>query len=58
MGVIFMTEKITRVGISMPTELRDDVKVLAKSKGLDVSSLVRMLLISEIKKEKVNDKKK
>jgi len=53
-----MTEKITRVGISMPTELRDDVKVLAKSKGLDVSSLVRMLLISEIKKEKVNDKKK
>lgn len=42
-------DKIIRMGISMPVELKDEVKAYAKSIGIDVSSLIRMLLISELK---------
>jgi len=41
-------EKIVRMGISMPEELRNDVRDYAKSIGVDVSALIRMLLISEL----------
>ena len=47
-----MDKKNTRVGIVMPVELRDDVKKLAKSMGLDLSSFVRMVLIAELNKNK------
>lgn len=42
-------EKTVRVNMTMPKELKDEVKAYAKSIGVDVSSLVRMLLISELK---------
>ena len=46
-----MTDETTRVGVVMPVKLRDDAKELAKSKGLDMSSLIRLILIEELKKK-------
>ena len=51
-----MAEEILRVSISMNRELKDTAKELAKLRGLDMSSLVRTLLLREIELE--NSKKK
>jgi antitoxin component of RelBE/YafQ-DinJ toxin-antitoxin module len=51
-----MAEEIVRVSISMNRELKDTAKELAKLRGLDMSSLVRTLLLREIELE--NSKKK
>ena len=47
-----ITDEKVRVGLVMPKSLRDNAKKLAESKGLDMSSLVRMILIEELKKNK------
>ena len=47
-----MTEEKTRVGIVMPVDLKNDVKELAKTKGLDLSSIIRLVLTEEVNKNK------
>lgn len=47
-----MTEEKTRVGIVMPVDLKNDVKELAKTKGLDFSSFIRLVLTEEVNKNK------
>ncbi|EGP5019754.1 MULTISPECIES: hypothetical protein [Lactobacillales] len=47
-----MTEEKTRVGIVMPVDLKNDVKELAKTKGLDLSSFIRLVLTEEVNKNK------
>lgn len=45
-----MSEEKTRVGIVMPVSLKNDAKELARTKGLDLSSFVRMVLTEELNK--------
>ena len=47
-----MTEEKTRVGIVMPVDLKNDVKELAKTRGLDLSSFIRLVLSEEVNKNK------
>ncbi|MGP9052416.1 hypothetical protein [Pediococcus pentosaceus] len=47
-----MTEEKTRVGIVMPVDLKNDVKELAKTRGLDLSSFIRLVLTEEVNKNK------
>jgi len=47
-----MTEEKTRVGIVMPVDLKNDVKEFAKTKGLDLSSFIRLVLTEEVNKNK------
>ena len=47
-----MTEEKTSVGIVMPVDLKNDVKELAKTKGLDLSSFIRLVLTEEVNKNK------
>lgn len=47
-----MTEEKTRVGVVMPVDLKNDVKELAKTKGLDLSSFIRLVLTEEVNKNK------
>ncbi|MDC9259391.1 hypothetical protein PSL56_17820 [Clostridioides difficile] len=47
-----MTEEKTRVGIVMPVDLKNEVKELAKTKGLDLSSFIRLVLTEEVNTNK------
>ncbi len=47
-----MSDEKTRVGIVMPVDLKNEVKALAKTKGLDLSSFVRLVLTEELNKNK------
>ncbi|MBF7108746.1 hypothetical protein ITQ99_08850 [Pediococcus pentosaceus] len=47
-----MTEEKNRVGVVMPVDLKNDVKELAKTKGLDLSSFIRLVLTEEVNKNK------
>ena len=47
-----MTEEKTRVGIVMPVDLKNDVKELAKTRGLDLSSFIRLVLTEEVNNNK------
>lgn len=51
-----MSETLVRISVAMNQKLREKSKELAKTRGLDLSSMVRTLLIREIEIE--NDKKK
>lgn len=42
-----MSEKIIRIGVSMPEDVHKAAKELAHSKGLNLSSFIRTLLIEQ-----------
>lgn len=47
-----MSDEKTRVGVVMSVDLKNEVKSLAKAKGLDLSSFVRLVLTEEVNKNK------
>lgn len=48
----YQTEKVTRLYIHVPVEMKPDIEEYAKKKGVSVNSLV----VSLLKKELDNDK--
>lgn len=47
-----MSDEKSRVGVVMPVDLKNEVKSLAKTKGLDLSSFIRLVLTEEVNKNK------
>lgn len=46
-----MSEELARLNVVMPKELKKKLEEKAKSKGLSLSSYVRMILIEETEKK-------
>lgn len=46
-----MSEKLERMTVLVPLEVKNDLKDLAASKGLTLSAYVRMILTEESKKK-------